>query len=147
MMPSKPRGLLVNLLCLATACAALPTTSRTGAVHEITIAEVISHRDLEVLPGDEVRWVNRRPVPVWVYFFRDTPDELSCLRGFSYYYGTEEVAKIEPNQSVSLCFANAGTVEYLVQLQPTDQGSLDLGSIDLRGAMPGVVLVKTPQNH
>jgi len=146
-MPFKTPGLVVTLLCLATACAALPTTSRTGKVHEITIAEEISPRDLEVQPGDEVQWVNRRGAPVWVYFFRDSPDELSCQRGFSYYYGTEEVAKVEPNQSVSLCFAGVGAVEYLVQRQPTIHGGDRLGANKISGAMPGVVLVKIPQNR
>ncbi len=144
-MPFKTPGLVVTLLCLATACAALPTTSRTGTVHEITIAEEISPPDLEVQPGDEVQWVNRRVDPVWVYFFRDSPDELSCLRGFSYYYGTKKVAKIEPGQSVSLCFSIERTVGYLVQRQPTNQGGGRLGGTKITGAVPGVVLVKTPQ--
>jgi len=84
---------------------------------------------------------------VWVYFYRDFPGELSCQRGFSYYYGTEEFAKIEPSQSASLCFSGAGAVEYLVQRQPTDQGGFDLGGINMTGAMPGVVLVRTPQTR
>ena len=143
-MPFMTRGILVILLCLATACVALPTTSRTGTVHAITIAEEISPRDLEVQPGDEVQWVNRRGDPVWVYFFRDSPDELSCQRGFSYDLGTEEVAKVEPDQSVSLCFANAGAVEYLVQRQPTIRGGVGEGGNKISGAMPGVALVGSP---
>ncbi len=144
MIPFKPRGLLVNLLCLATACAALPTTSRTGAVHEITIAEGISPRELEVQPRDEVQLANRREAPVWVYFFRDTPDALSCQRGFAYYSGTKKVAKIEPNQSASLCFANAGIIVYLVQFHPSVQGGGRLGATKISDAIPGVVLAKTP---
>ena len=143
-MPFKPSRLSVILLCLTTACAALPTTSRTGTVHEITIAEGISPRELEAQPGDEVQLVNQRAAPVWVYFYRDSPDALTCQRGFVYYSGTKKVAKIEPSQSASLCFANPGVVVYLVQFQAASQGGGRLGATKISDAIPGVVLVKTP---
>jgi plastocyanin len=143
-MPFRPQGLLILLLCLTTGCAALPTTSRTGTVHEITIAEGISPREVEVQPGDEVQLVNQRGAPVWVYFYRDSPDALSCQRGFTYYSGTKKVAKIEPSQSASLCFANPGVVVYLVQFQASREGGARLGATKISDAVPGVVLVKTP---
>lgn len=112
--------LLVACGWLASACASLPATSRSGAVHDVLIMEDrIAPQDLIVHIGDEVRWVNRRLSPIWVYFFRDTLDEISCARGFSLFWGNEEEAVIEPGQSVSVCFAKEDAVSYTVQNEPT----------------------------
>ncbi|MFM8551439.1 MAG: hypothetical protein ACKOCD_03875 [Nitrospiraceae bacterium] len=112
------------LLCagcwFATACAGLPTTSRSGEVHDILITEDrVSPQDLIVHIGDEVRWVNHRLTPVWVYFFRDTLDEVSCANGFSLFWANEEEAVIKPGQSVSICFAKEDAVSYTVQSEGT----------------------------
>jgi plastocyanin len=97
------------------ACAGLPATSRTGAVHEILITDDgIAPQDLIVQAGDEVRWINRRAVPIWVSFYEDSLDELSCRRGFSYYWALEETANIPPGGSVSLCFAHEDAISYRV---------------------------------
>lgn len=105
---------------LTLGCTGLPTTSRSGAVHDILITEDrISPEDLTVKVGDEVRWVNHRLGPVWIYFMRDSLDEISCSRGFSLFWGTEESAKIEPGQSVSVCFGREDLVSYAVQREET----------------------------
>lgn len=105
---------------LISACASLPTTSRSGAVHDIVITEDrISPQDLIVQIGDEVRWVNHRLNPVWVYFFRDTLDEVSCANGFSLFWANEEEAVIAPGQSVSVCFAKEDAISYTVQSEQT----------------------------
>lgn len=124
MLAGTPRAIGATLLLacgwLATACAGLPATSRSGEVHDILITEDrISPQDLIVHIGDEVRWVNRRLSTVWVYFFRDTLDEISCMRGFSLFWGNEEEAVIEPGQSVSVCFAKEDAISYTVQNEQT----------------------------
>lgn len=112
--------LLLIAVAGTTGCASLPTTSRTGGVHDVAITDDgISPQDLIVQAGDEVRWINRRAVPVWVSFYEDSLDELSCSRGFAYFWAQEENAKIEPGQSVSLCFAHEDAVSYRVQNEPT----------------------------
>src|SRR4029079_3259727 len=84
------------------ACAGLPTEGQTGrmAVVRITDGEV-SPRDIIVLPGDEVRLLNDRDRPAWIYFGRERPKELSCQRGFSFFWGVEEVAAVKPGASAS----------------------------------------------
>jgi plastocyanin len=125
-------------------CATLPTASRTGAVHEITITDVLSPQDLEVEPGDEVRWVNRRPDPVWIYFTEHASRELSCKRGFSYFSGPEERAKIKPNESASLCFTRPETVGFSVQVAPAVEGGATLGALSEPPSVPGAIIVKQP---
>lgn len=133
------------MLLSVTACAGLPETSRTGKVHEVIIQEGTPHispRDVRVRPGDEVRFVNHRLGAVWIYFFRDSPSELACQRGFLFYWGTEESAKIRPNESVSVCFAKPGAVGFSVQTEPTVQGGDRLGALKIPGAIPGAILVE-----
>jgi hypothetical protein len=114
-------------------------------VYEVQISDTPHPKDQEVHPGDEVRWINRRSAPVWMYFENDLPNELSCERGFSYYWGTEEVAKIEPGQSVSLCFGRQETVGYSIQPQPTVHGGPRLGDLNIPDATFGAIIVTVPQ--
>jgi plastocyanin len=110
-------GLLLLVAMAGTAaCIGLPATSRTGAVHDVIITDDgVSPQDLVVQAGDEVRWINRKSGPVWVSFYEDSLDELSCSRGFSYFWAQEETAKIEPGRSVSLCFAHEDAISYRIQ--------------------------------
>ncbi len=127
----------------ATGCASLPERSRTGKVYEVLIQEgAVSPQSVRVRPGDEVRFVNHRIDPIWVYFFRDSPDELACQRGFSFYWGTEEVAKIRPNESASVCFSKPVSVGFSVQMEPTVHGGEEPGALKISGAMPGAILVE-----
>ncbi|WP_447973607.1 hypothetical protein [Nitrospira sp. Kam-Ns4a] len=126
---------------LTAACSSLPATSQTGVVHEVIIGETVSPRNVTVNPGDEVRWVNRRTVPVWVNFLEDDLDELSCQRGFHYVWGIEETAKIEPGQSVSACFAKPGLIGFQVEKEALEKGSGPEGAIAIPEAIPGSVRV------
>lgn len=135
----------LSMLWAATACTSLPEASRTGKVYEVIIQEglhPVSPRDVKVRPGDEVRFANHRVDPVWVYFFRDSPDELACQRGFSFYWGTEESAKIRPNESASICFSKPVSVGFSVQMEPTFRGGDEPGSQKIPAAIPGAILVE-----
>ncbi len=115
-----PFGTTVVLLGILAGCSFLPTASRTGAVHDITITETgITPEDLTVRIGDEVRWVNRRLAPVWVYFLEEDLSEITCSRGFSLFWAHEEEAKIDPNQSASMCFGREDEISYTVQQERT----------------------------
>src|SRR5690349_1843367 len=85
MGPLRIKVIAVAVLSLS-ACAGLPTEGQTGrtAVVRITDGEV-SPRDITVQPGDEVRLLNDRDRPAWIYFGRERPKELSCQRGFSFF--------------------------------------------------------------
>ena len=142
------RALLLLASGWLAACAGLPATSRSGAVHDILITEDrVSPQDLVVHIGDEVRWVNRRVSPVWVYFFRDSLDEVSCVRGFSLFWGNEEEAVIKPGQSVSVCFAREDAISYTVQSEQTVmRGSTagEGGSFKIPKGLHAAVIVEAP---
>lgn len=133
--------IVVALLSLS-ACVGLPTEGRTGqtAIVRITDGEVVP-RDITVHPGDEVRLFNDRDRPAWIYFGREWPKELSCQRGFSFFWGVEEVAMVKPGESASICFSIAGTYGYWVQFQPTVQGGASLGEVNMPPSRPATVIV------
>ncbi|TAJ09824.1 MAG: hypothetical protein EPO61_03660 [Nitrospirae bacterium] len=143
------RAFLLPAVCwFATACASLPTTSLSGEVHDILITEDrVSPQDLIVHIGDEVRWVNHRLSPIWVYFFRDSLDEVSCARGFSLFWANEEEAVIEPGQSVSVCFSKEDAISYTVQSERTViRGSTagEGGSFKVPQGLHAAVIVEVP---
>lgn len=139
-------ALRVNLIAFAMltlgACAGLPTGGQTGrmAIVRITDGEV-SPRDITVQPGDEVRLFNDRARPAWIYFGRERPKELSCQRGFSFFWGVEEVATIKPGESASVCFSIAGAYGYWVQSQPTVQGGAGIGEVSMPPSLPAAIVV------
>jgi plastocyanin len=135
--------LMPVVITLWAACAGLPTTSRTGHIATVTITdEDISPMELTVHPGDEVRMVNRRKSSVWVYTTRERTNEWACQRGFSYFLGLEESAKIEPEQSASVCFANTGAYGYWVQAQPSRLGGARMGQMNMPLAIRGAIIVE-----
>lgn len=141
MGPLRIKVIAVAVLSLS-ACAGLPTEGQTGrtAVVRITDGEV-SPRDITVQPGDEVRLLNDRDRPAWIYFGRERPKELSCQRGFSFFWGVEEVAMVKPGESASVCFSIAGTYGYWVQFQPTVQGGASIGEVEMPPSLPAAVIV------
>ncbi len=150
-MNTSKEMLIVVALAATAACAGLPTTSRTGEVHDVLIREEeITPHELIVQTGDEIRWVNQRTTPVWVYFYKDSLDEVVCQRGFSYFWGVEEFAKVAPKQSVSICFARVDAVSYRVQNEATViRGSTagEGGSESIPVSMHGAVLIEEPTSR
>ena len=49
-------------------CESTPTVTRTGVVKDIVIGDKLFAVEVSVNPGDEVRWVNTRRVPVQIVF-------------------------------------------------------------------------------
>lgn len=128
-------------------CAGLPGNSRSGETHYVNISDLgISPKDLTVQSGDEILFSNPGPARVWMYFINDRRNALSCRRGFSYFWGNEESAAVQPNASVSLCFSRSGTYGYWVQPLRTDRGGAPQGQLSIRGAMPGAIIVTEPSN-
>lgn len=138
-------ALLLAGLLMGSACTTLPTNTRTGKIYDIMITEEdIRPLDLVVEIGDEVRFRNERLKPAFVFFFRDFTDELSCQRGFTLFWGTEEEAKIESAESASLCFGRPGTVGYTVRFDVTYFGGIGgtPGEINLPPGRSGAIIVK-----
>ena len=125
-------GLLAVLL-LAVACAG-PQTTRTGTVQDIKIAEGAEPPELTVNPGDEVRWINVRTLPLRVDLVGVKPEDLACERGFSNFFGMiQESATINPNESASACFVKAGAVKYNLRMESALPGG--------KSIVPGVIQV------
>lgn len=121
------------IVLLAAACAG-PTTTRSGVVHDIRIAEGPEPADLIVNPGDEVRWVNARTLPLRVDLVNVKSDELSCERRFSNIFGVfQESATIEPNGTASACFVKAGVVSYNLRMDSALPGG--------KVVVPGIIRI------
>jgi len=103
---------MMIVVVAAMGCVGLPDGSRTGQAHRVSISDQdISPKDLTVQPGDEILFWNSGPTRVWAYFANDHWNVLSCRRGFSYFWGNEESAAVQPNASVSLCFRHQESMD------------------------------------
>jgi len=113
---------------LVAACVG-PQTTRTGAVHDIKIVEGPEPADLIVNPGDEVRWVNARTLPLRVDLVNVKSEDLSCEREFSNIFGMiRESATIKPNETASACFTKAGVISYNVRMESALPGGKTIAS-------------------
>ncbi len=129
-------GLCVSVL--GAGCAGTPHTTRTGTIHEVTFEEHLTPTDLAVRIGDEVRWVNHRSLPARVDF-PGVVETLACERGFRNWIGLrQESATVQPNQSVSLCFAGHGVYTYNVRMDAAVPGGklIEQGMIQVGPPIP-----------
>lgn len=130
---SMAKAIIIVTAATVAACAG-PATSRTGAVHDIRVAEGPEPADLIVNPGDEVRWVNSRTLPIRVDLVNLNSEDLSCERGFSNFFGIRrESATITPNGTASACFTKPGVVSYNLRMDSALPGG--------RVIVPGVVRI------
>lgn len=129
---SRTRKVTILASMLAAAgCAGMASTTRTGNIHDVKFEERMTPANLQVKPGDEVRWVNQRTTPVTVEFLAGALDAVTCETGFSSRALSnlrgkmQESATIAPNESASLCFSSAGTVTYNARMDsPVAGGQL-----------------------
>jgi len=122
------------LLFLPLGCESLPTVTRTGDVKDIIIGEKLSSAELLVSPGDEVRWINKRTAPVRVVFLDQVPNSrVSCKDNFGGWMTRSDTAKLDTNETASVCFRDPGYVRYTVRMK----SAAPSGEINV----PGVVKV------
>ena len=115
-------------------CTSLPESTRTAVIHDVKVEEKLSAETLRVNPGDEVRWVNLRKLPVQVEVPNVKSDDLSCQRGFSNWMGSfHEIARLKPNETASLCFKKAALVNFVVRAETSLGGGMQV--------LPGTVTV------
>jgi plastocyanin len=134
-MSSINRVIFCTALLTIAGCAGVSSTSRSGVIHDVRFEEHMTPTNLRIQPGDEVRWVNQRSTAVTVEFLGDALDDVTCQRGFDNLIGRQqEMATIQPNQSVSLCFGNPGTVTYNARMdspvaggQMIENGTIHVG--------------------
>ena len=130
-MPSR-LGILTIVLTLGAACSSLPTGTANGRVHEIKVTDSVSSGDLTIQVGDEVRWLNHKPVAVTIAFLGLPTDNVVCRRGFQTWTGrTSRSTRLKPQDSASLCFAHAGVLHYHVVMD----GSVPSAQIISPGAI------------
>jgi plastocyanin len=133
-------------LLLLTACQTggmgggngMPTITRTGEVKDIVIRDTVSPETVTVNPGDEIRWVNKRQGDARVIFLTQVQGQLSCQRGFGGLTGgniNQYTAKLDANQTASVCFKNPTDIKYVVRAVSNDpSGEINFpGSISIRG--------------
>ncbi len=115
-------------------CTSLPETTRTAMIHDVKVEEKLSAEALRVNPGDEIRWVNVRKLPVQVEIPGVKSDDLSCQRGFSNWMGSiHETARLKPNETASLCFKNPALINFIVRAETSLGGGMQV--------LPGTVTV------
>ena len=123
-------------------CAGMPIgssglhdTSRTGKVYDINITgNEITPKELAVQPGDEIRWVNHRTLPVQLAFTDPLErHKLSCERHFAGLTGVTHSTKIGANDSASLCFATPGVLTFMARMEDNVPGNetIATGSIEV----------------
>ena len=95
-------------------CQSLPSVPRSGEMKEIFVGENLSHTELSVSTGDEVRWTNKRMVPVRIEFLEPVDGKLSCHNNFGGFFNGRNAATLGPNESASLCFREPIDSKYVV---------------------------------
>lgn len=99
-------------------CQGLPTVTRTGDVKDIIIGDNLTSGDIAVNPGDEIRWVNKRTLPVRVVFIDEIWDkQVSCKNNFGGWKTSGDTAQLATNETASVCFRDAGTFRYTVRME------------------------------
>jgi len=112
----------------------MPSTTRSAIVQDVKIAEDLSPTNLRVHPGDEIRWVNLRKDRVQIDIPNLGEKNLACKRGFANWLGaTKETVRVEPNDTVSLCFGEPSLVEYIVRVDSALRGGKQIlqGSVNI----------------
>ena len=122
------------LSATAYGCTSLPESTRTAVIHDVRVEEKLSAEMIRANPGDEIRWVNVRKLPVQVEVPNLKSDDLSCQRGFSNWMGSfQEIARLKPNETASLCFKKAALINFVVRAETSLGGGMQ--------ALPGTVTV------
>ena len=101
----------------------IATSTRTGAVHDIRIAEALSPKEIRVKRGDEVRWINMRSDAVKLVFTHPLKEKVVCQDNFSGTAGTfsrapdsEYQTQIKASDKASLCFRDPGSYTYVARM-------------------------------
>jgi len=152
------RSILGFSLLMLTGCQtiggeSMPTLTRTGEVKDVIIRDVVEPSSVTVIPGDEIRWINKRQGAVRVIFLTPMTENLACQRHFGGMMGfgtkrNEYSAKLGPNKTASVCFREAGEVKYVVRAESSGSsgeqnlaGTISIGP-QYAASRPGVKTVE-----
>ena len=113
-------------------CQGIPTVTRTGDVKDIIIGDDLSTRETAVNAGDEVRWINKRTLPVRVVFLDPVSDkQLSCRDNVGGWLTRSDTAHLGKNETASACFRDPGYFRYIVRME----SALTTGDINVQGVV------------
>jgi plastocyanin len=133
MKPSRYPYVAVALLFVL-GCQGMPKSTKGGQVVEVPIVDSAAIGDIGVSPGDEVRWVNKRAAPVRVILIDPAVDpQVSCKNRFGGFMAPRDTAKLERDETASLCFQDPGLYRYVVRMESNSE----TGEINV----PGVIKV------
>lgn len=111
---------LTVVIALAAACGHAPSTETGRTVRTIEIANQVKPLVMYTSPGEEVRWMNARSNPVRIGFLNmRLLEDHRCQKGIVDLFGqVNDHVTIEPGESISLCFARTGDLQYNVWFDP-----------------------------
>jgi plastocyanin len=133
-----PSKILIVAAMLGLEGCPLPQTTRTAVLHDVKIQEGLSSDSLQVQPGDEVRWINLRKQAVRIDVPNLSSNQLSCQQGFRNWMGRVAGSpKLNPGETVSLCFKTSTVVNYHVRATTALAGGMQV--------LPGVIEIGQPQ--
>lgn len=96
-------------------CQSLSSVTRSGEMKEIFIGNDLSPAELRVNTGDEVRWTNKRMVPIRIVLLEPVHGKLSCHNNFGGFFTGRNETTLGPNESASLCFREPIDSKYVVR--------------------------------
>ena len=100
-------------------CGVTHVTEQSVTVHDVHIRQEVTPRMLFARRGDQIRWHNLLPSPVQIGILGTRwQDHVVCEKGFKRFGQMEDLVTIQPQEYVSLCFSQVGTVQYNVWLDP-----------------------------
>lgn len=127
-----PIGYLGVALVFVLGCQGTPTVTRTGDVKDIIIGDDLSSREITVNTGDEVRWINKRTQPVRVVFLDPVLDkQFSCKNNVGGWMTSSDTAKLDKNETASVCFRDPGYFRYIVRME----SAKTTGDINVQGVI------------
>lgn len=119
-------------LLLVLGCQGTPTVTRTGDVKDIIIGDDLLSKEIAVNTGDEVRWINKRTLPVRVVFLDPVSDkQLSCKKNVGGWMTPNDTAQLGKNETASACFRDPGYFRYIVRME----SALTTGDINVQGVI------------
>lgn len=145
----KPIRYLGIALLFTLGCQGMPTVTRTGDVKDVPIGDNLASGEITVNPGDEIRWVNKRTAPVRVVLLdRVSAKQVSCKNNFGGVMTSGDTAKLDTNETASICFRDAGTFRYTVRMQSsTTTGELNVPGVIKVGGQGGQAVSQTSDQN
>ena len=109
-------------IAFSVACGHTPSTDAGRSVRTVEISQQVNPRVMYASPGEEVRWTNARSNAVRIGFLsKRLLEDHRCQKGIVDLFGqVDDLVTIAPGESISLCFARTGDLQYNVWFDPED---------------------------